>query len=357
MPVPEDTLLRIIEYGTLAPSGDNCQPWIFRWDGERLHLVNDEKRDTSLYNVRNTASFIAHGALIENMNIAAAETGYELKAELFPRGDEDPLVAVITFSQAPVKPDRLFPFIDKRCTNRSMYRSDELGHTARKRLMEVPAKAGCGELFLVEDRQGKDILARAASLNDRLLFENRELHDFLFHQIRWSRGEAERTGDGMDIRTLGLYPPERVAFRTLKPWPMVRFMNRLGLSRLLPLRSYLFYRRSAAIGMLQMPGTSPEDFVTGGRVLQRIWLTATSLGLSFQPITGITFLIQRLWLEDGRGLSNGDRKLVEKAAAELNRVIPIDRGRAMIMLFRLGRSGPPKGRSLRRKVVMERTKP
>ncbi|MFZ5994435.1 MAG: nitroreductase family protein [Thermodesulfobacteriota bacterium] len=33
--IPKDILSRIVEAGTWAPSGDNCQPWRFTWDGQK----------------------------------------------------------------------------------------------------------------------------------------------------------------------------------------------------------------------------------------------------------------------------------------------------------------------------------
>jgi nitroreductase len=64
--IPKDIILKIVEAGTWAPSGDNCQPWRFTWNGQKLLLFNVSERDTSLYNSSQRASFIAHGAVLEN---------------------------------------------------------------------------------------------------------------------------------------------------------------------------------------------------------------------------------------------------------------------------------------------------
>ncbi|MDP3028969.1 MAG: nitroreductase family protein, partial [Deltaproteobacteria bacterium] len=68
--IPKDIIFKIVEAGTWAPSGDNCQPWRFTWNGQKLLLFNVLERDTSIYNSRQRASLIAHGAVLENMDIA-----------------------------------------------------------------------------------------------------------------------------------------------------------------------------------------------------------------------------------------------------------------------------------------------
>jgi len=354
MTIPRKILEEILWYGVMAPSGDNCQPWDFKMDGDSLLILNNESRDRSLFNVSKTASFIACGALIENISIAGKALGYSVdKTTLFPDGDSAPIVARISFQKSTKKEEYLFPFLDKRCTNRKPFKSKPLEKTTVKRLKTIAKDRGYGELTLIEDRATIKQVAQVASINDRLLFENRQLHDFLFEHIRWTKKEIETTRDGMDINTLGLFPVEQQGFGMLKHWTLVRIMNCFGMSRMLPIRSSMIYKSSSAFGLLQMSGKTPKDFVNGGRALQRIWLAATAEGLSFQPTTGITFLIQRLYMDNGKGLSPGEVKIVETAETRLKELFPTTRDKAIIMLFRIGQSGPPKAYSLRRKINLQ----
>lgn len=351
MPIPSEKLKTIIASGVKAPSGDNCQPWIFRQEGDSLLLLNDRGKDTSLYNVSNTASLISHGAVLENMRIASLQFGLDIKEELFPNGEEDDLVARLTFVKTDKKPDSLFDSIKKRCTNRSRYTSAPLADNARKALLEAISGYKGAELYIVEDEDDKKAVAKAVCVNDRLLFENRLMHDFLFEHIRWSQKEAEETRDGMDIRTLGLDPVQQRAFRLLKSWVLVRSMNLFGFSRMVPLQSYQLSKGSSALGLLQVKGIGAKDFVRGGSALERVWLTATYNGLSFQPMTGITFLLNRLYFADGKGLSDSHIKLISETGARLKKVFPLSDNKAMIMIFRIGRAHPPKVVSLRRDFV------
>jgi nitroreductase len=352
MRIPVQHLEQILEYSVKAPSGDNCQPWRFLRDADTLWLLIDPDRDTSLYNVRDTASHIACGALIENMSIAAQSLGYGLRVELFPKGGPENAVAHLGIEKGVAKKDDLLPYIAKRCTNRWPFRRAPLPPGAAGKLKESTKAIGGGELFLVESEEEKKSAAMAASVNDRLLFENRRMHDFLFSKIRWSREEVEQTRDGLDARALGLNAVQVRLFRMLAPWQAVRALNLFGFSRLVPMQSYALCKGSSALGLVQMDGMGPASFVNGGRLLQRVWLTATSLGLSFQPMTGITFLVNRLRLAGGEGLCDKHREIVYKAEERLKKVFPLKDSKAMVMLFRLG-YGPPPVMSLRRPVHVE----
>jgi len=352
MRLPDRDLEKILALSIKAPSGDNCQPWRFAGHGEGLWLLIDPARDSSLYNVRDTASHIASGALIENMALAAPSLGYELKAELFPQKRPKDAVALLSFEKTAPRQDELLPFIDKRCTNRWPYRKAPLPDGAKEKLGKAAGAVRFGHLRLAVSDDEKKTVAKAASINDRLLFENRLMHDFLFSQIRWSVEEAERTMDGLDARTLGLDALQTRLFRLLGPWPVLRALNLAGFSRVVPMQSYMLCKDSSAMGLVHVDGKGVDSFVNGGRLMQRVWLTAASLGLSFQPMTGLTFLVNRLRLAGGEGLSEKHRELVRTAEALLKTVFPLEERESMIMLFRLG-YGPEPVKSLRRPVRVE----
>ncbi|MCF7898425.1 MAG: nitroreductase, partial [Candidatus Pacebacteria bacterium] len=73
---------KIINDGVLAPSGENCQPWKFELNGNRLSIFNIPEADMSLYNLKQRGSYIAHGALIENIIISSGAYGYTTPVSL-----------------------------------------------------------------------------------------------------------------------------------------------------------------------------------------------------------------------------------------------------------------------------------
>jgi hypothetical protein len=211
--IEKENITKIINAGILAPSGDNCQPWQIYFDGEKLSLKNIEYKDTSLYNVKNIASYIALGAMIENMTIMAKSLGYEVSVKLFPDRENSSIVAILSFTKGQKISDSLLPFIDKRCVNRKKFKPMQLEHLARESLFKATSKFEGAELYMVEDDEKKKLLAKILSVNDRILFENKNLHDFLFKHLHWSKKEVELSRDGMSIESLELGALQSRMFR------------------------------------------------------------------------------------------------------------------------------------------------
>ena len=347
MTLAREALNRILEAGSLAPSGDNLQPWRVETAGDLVRVSIDPERDRSLYNYRFRPSLIALGACIENMSIAATAVGAAARVELQVDANPDLRSARIGFEPSNGGPDPLVEWIPRRGTNRRPYRRTPVQQDALAALRAVAAAAHGAELRFIQDRAAMRRLAAAASLNDRLLFEVRRLHDGVFQTIRWTPEEAERTRDGLFIRTLELGPAQ-LSFRMARSWTFVRAMRPFGMSRMAPLHSRQTFVRSGAFGFLQMTSLSPEAFVVGGRILERLWLATASLGLCFQPMAGMLYLLWYLRSPEAAVFTGSQRSLLERAEAVFTPLLGLDDGRAAILLFRIGYGPPPSATSLRR---------
>lgn len=346
-PVSGEVISALVEAGIQAPSGDNCQPWNFRWDGEHLRILFLADRAESLYDIKWLASWISLGAVITNIRLSATQFGLQLTAELFPAGESPETVARMRFEAGSAAADQLAQAIPARCVNRRAYRQEPLPTGVREELQALAASSSDARLSWVDTDPAKGRIAALAAQNDRILLENRALHDGVYSWIRWTRAEAQRRRDGMPAETLELSPLERPGMRLLGSWRWARLAAALRISRVLPARARKIYQRSGAIALLSVRGDQPPDFVRGGEVLQRIWLTATRRGLAFQPITGITFLLLRMRLAGGEGLGSEHRKLLDRIEQEFKRIYPAGAAESPIMLFRLGLAPPPSGRAPR----------
>jgi len=347
----DERIAKLLKLAVAAPSGDNCQPWrLTRGDG-RLQLFNRPDQDTSLYNHAQRASLLAHGALLENLAIAAPGLGLRAEIRLFPDPAAPEQVAEVVFTEGGTAGDPLSYWIERRCTNRKKYVPIPLTEFQRRELAAAPGDGAAAQVHLVHEPGEVRVLAGLLAKNDRLVFENRNLHAFLFDHLRWSDEEARRTGDGMDIKTLELAPPDRLAFPLLKHWPLVGFLNRLGLTRLIEHTALKLLGSSAGIAGVSLPDLEPATLVTGGRAMQRFWLQATALGLAVQPVAGVALLVQRLRSGNNDELDEAQRALVTEVGAGLDGAFG-SAGRHLVMCFRLGTSAPPSARALRRPVEL-----
>lgn len=342
----ETTIRKVLECAICAPSGDNCQPWEFAVRGQSVELFNVPERDTSLYNFQQRASLVAHGALLENMRIAASALGLQAAIDLFPDPGQPNLVARIAFAASSPSEELLYPFIDRRATNRRPYRGGALSGEERQALLSVDDSVPGGQVHLAEELQQIAVLAKVVRLNDQLVFENRNLHDFLFDHIRWGDQEAEETRDGLDLKTLELSPFDRIGLKMLKSWSLVEKLNRAGLSKIASKQAEKLALSAATIGLVTVDGSDAASWLRCGQAMQRTWLEATRLGLGFQLMTGITFLIDRVLHGKGADLLPDQVERIAAAEASLNKIFDLETGRSAV-LFRVGHSSAPSARSLR----------
>jgi hypothetical protein len=82
--------------------------------------------------------------------------------------------------------------------------------------------------------------------------------------------------------------------------------------------------------------------------VQRLWLTATAQGLSFQPMAGMLYLLAYLAPGQEAVRDEPQRAVLREADGLFRRVLPLDPQRAPIMLFRIGYGASPSATSLRR---------
>ncbi|MCK4623646.1 MAG: nitroreductase [Desulfuromonadales bacterium] len=343
----DERIEKLLQFAVTAPSGDNCQPWKFAVNDRQIKVFNVPGKDTSLYNFQQMASLVAHGALLENILIAAPSLGFMPKIEYFPDSGNPDLVATVELGEGERFEDPLLPWMLKRCTNRKKYDGIPLTEEQENALVHAPYEVPKAKVRLETDPAKVKSLAAILANNDRLVFENSYLHNFLFEHIRWTDEEARQTSDGLDIKTLELKTPDSLVFKFFKYWPVVEKLNRVGLSKMVAKQAEKLCLSASGVGIITVQGNSDEDFLLGGRVMQRVWLEATRLGLSFQPLAGIAFLMQRVSAGATGELAPQQVKLISDVGEKVSQLFYLDQ-EEVVMFFRVGRGGPPSARSLRK---------
>ena len=336
--ISKDHLLQVLTAGTRAPSGDNSQPWKFVVREDNVEVFVVPEKDQSLYNFNLRGSMVAHGALIENCTIAARTLGYRMDTQLFPDLKNENLVARLAFTPATPEHDPLFDAIAKRNTNRKVYNSTPLTDKERTDLLNSQISSE-GHVQLEENRAVIASIAKAASTNERVLFENRHLHDFFFDHVRWTVDEEITHGGGFYFKTLEVGAPFPL-FKLLRKWGAMKFFNKLGMSKKIGRENEKVFASARAFGMIVMPGRSARDYVAAGRIFQRIWLTATHLGLALQPMMGVLFLHENIELGKADTFNSDEIARIKDAYQVLRETFHIPQGTGAL-LFRVGHSNPP----------------
>ena len=343
---------RLVQHGIEAPSGGNVQPWRFRARGNRVRCLIDDQRSNTILDYEQTASVLAIGAAVENMDLAARAAGLVCEVKPFPDPRDSSVVCDVHFRAlpgAPKEPSSLAACISARATNRKLARRQALS-PEHQRAMVAAAESAGARLRLVTEPAQLDALGRLLGAGDRVRFLSRQLHHEMMSEIRWTPEEVERTRDGVDIATLEFSRTDLAGLRLSRNYANLRFLLEIGGGRALENSARDAIKASSAVGLLTMHGVGRDCHFQGGRAMERVWLTATSLGLGFQPWTSILYLWSRLERGDGEGLEENQIPLLRKLRGEFLDLLRPASDETEILLLRLAHAGPVSARSLRRPI-------
>lgn len=271
----------MLERARWAPSGDNTQPWRFRvLRADEIEVLYRPSAALGVFNLDHFAGHLAMGGLLESIDIAASLHGWETEISL--EGAAAGRFRV-KFEPAGRQPSPLVPFLEARATQRRPLSPRRLSE-AHKQALEA-CVGGAFALKWVETAGAKARLGWLLARVDKIRLTIPEAYAVHRDTVDWgARLSEDRIPDAaiaVDPLLLGVM---RWAMRS---WSRVRFLNRYlwghGLPRLEMDFLPAVFCGAHCLVVSKTPMRSVEDGVAGGRAMQRLWLTAASLGLQAQP--------------------------------------------------------------------------
>lgn len=346
------SLERILELARWAPSGDNTQPWHFDIiDAHRFNVNGHDTRHWCVYDLDGRASQIALGALLETIAIAATGEGV---LPLFERRDgtpeTNPVIQVALVPDKSIRPDPLVNSIASRTTQRRALSATPLSADEKQRL-EQAVGPGFG-LIWIDEWTRKWQMARLLYANAGIRLGIPEAYEVHRRIVEWG---ARFSTDRIPDQAIGL---DRLSLRLMKwamhSWRRVKIMNRFFAGTMLPrLQLDLIPAlRCGAHFVITSKGrlTTIDDYLRGGRAVQRFWLTCDHIGLQFQP--ELTPLIFSRYARASIAFTV-DQRAQQKAAAlsaRLGELLGQDTVDKAMFMGRVGRGKQPSARSLRKPV-------
>ncbi|MCK5098432.1 MAG: ThiF family adenylyltransferase [Desulfobacteraceae bacterium] len=339
----------LINAGCQAPSGDNCQPWSFEYSKPDLKVFLDPLADNSFFNLNQTASYIACGAAIENILIAASRYGISGEVKYLPNKKQPDLIANIHMSICEKQEDPLQRFIWERHTNRTKFNNQPMEQKDLDQIKECLLPFKETSLILKTKKDDINKIAGLVYKVDKIRAERRDLHEHLMKMIRFTNKEAELKKDGFPLKNLEAGIGGELFLKACYPWAIMNLINKMGMGKMISQIAGKSIRQASAVGLLKISGKSDKDLIIGGQALERLWLTCTRLGISFQPMTAVT-LFRRRW-ESGmkNDFSLKHQQLLGKIWPVYEYLFDSNNNESHIMLFRLGYGKKISCRTLRKK--------
>lgn len=345
-----DSVRSLLEAAIRAPSGENVQPWQFVVrENNGVSIIDvrvTKEREQSLYGWGERASLVAVGAALENIRIAATREGFLAQIDTLPIAGDPHLAARVHLSPGASAKDPLYDAIFRRSTNRKAYAKTLLTDSEITALKNEALKIG-GEVRFATSEDEKKKLAFVGSCNERIMLGNPVLHQFFFSHVNWSKADDDRKKTGFFIDTLELAPPAKVGFKVMSVWSRARFLNKfLKFNKVAAGQNAVTYASCAAFGAIVSDSESPKDAIEAGRTMQRVWLEATHLGLSMQPMVGVVYLALATHAGETSQFSPDDIKLIGECDEIVRSTFSLGAQRTYFM-FRIGRASAPSARAVR----------
>jgi len=282
------TLLRLLGSATRIPSGDNCQPWSFQAEKDKLIILHDESRGRHALNRKNHASLISLGCLAEGLSIASSVEG--LRAEVTPLFTTEPPELGKAWAEVRFRPsaDRVNPLVValiNRCTDRSLYKGGDLCDPVFRDIASDAVPFADIEIRMISQSQYSQKFLDVACQTETCVWTDEKAQQDLMRWIRFSDKEVQSTRDGMPWRTLGISYPESRILKLCRSFATQQLMNKAGFlaqSRKVTRKQIL---SSAGILAWVTHHPSAAALYAVGRLSFRAWLRLVKMGYAAQPMT------------------------------------------------------------------------
>jgi hypothetical protein len=301
-----------------------------------------------VYDLDGHPSQLSLGALLETITLAA--TRFALATQIARREgspDERPVFDIRFRSDPKLAEDPLVAHIPERRVHRRPLRMRRLS-VVEKSALERAVGTGF-ELIWFEGWRARLRVARLNFAAAKIRLTVPEAYRVHRDVIEWgARSSVDRIPDA----ALGASALTLMLMRwAMASWERVTFLNRFFAGTVAPrLELDLVPALACAAHCVLLAKRRPEtldDYIAGGRALQRFWLTASSLGLQFQP--EYTPLIFARYAREGRRFT-ATAPAIERAEATrqaLDRLLGAGIAERAVFMGRIGAGDPAPARSLR----------
>jgi hypothetical protein len=195
MPAPMRELIR---YATLAANGHNTQPWKFAIKENVIEIHPDYTRRLPVVDPRDRELWISLGCALENLLVAARETGYASEV-VYP--DKDDFIHVsLTVDSTQSSP--LFAAIPLRQSTRSEYDGRLINRDDLDQILALPLEPGV-VLHFARNPTDMEIVLDYVSQGNLSQYADEAFVDELIYWLRFNRKEAMAYLDGLFSRCSG----------------------------------------------------------------------------------------------------------------------------------------------------------
>jgi hypothetical protein len=281
--------LGMVAAAILAANPHNSQSWLFTVTPRSVDVFADLTRRTGALDPFGREQMIGLGCAVENLVLAAEARGYRATVTLMPQPSDPTHAASIMLAPAGVRTSASYDAIGLRHSNRGPYTGQAVSMESLAALSaQTDGLLGVSVRWFTS---ASEMAAMSSLLIDAaaaVVGDEQQSHDG-FEWFRNDRAEIDAHRDGLTLDGQGL-APLMLSVAKLAPASSREAGDAFWLDQTRTVHT----RTAAAYGVITVADTTaPEQRLTGGRLLQRIHLNATSRGIALQHMNQVTERIDR----------------------------------------------------------------
>jgi nitroreductase len=256
----------LLRYAILAPSVKNSQPWAFSVQGNQIHLIADLRRSQAVADPGRRELYISLGCALENLLVAAEHFGLRHGVSYFPEPGQEELVATVLFAPGGVpshaRAGATLRAIVRRHNDNSVFRPVPVPEQLRLRLLACCVESEL-RIHLTDDRHFRRWIDALTLEADRVEFADPAFRRELGYWI----------GQGVFGE-----PPLRARLGQMA-------VSHLDIGDVVAHQDHEIVASAPLIGLICAAADSHLDHVRTGQLFERLWLTATAMGVSIHPMS------------------------------------------------------------------------
>lgn len=262
----EAQLRFLLRYAILAPSSKNSQPWAFSVRGNEVRLLADLSQRQPVGDPDRREMYISLGCALENLLVAAEHFGLRHGVTYFPEPGNEESAAVVLFAPGGVpshaRAGATLSAILRRQNDNSLYRPVPLPEQLRLRLMACSMEPEL-RIYLTDDHHFHRWIEDLTGEADRIEFADPAFRKELGHWIK--QGVF---GDSPVMARLEGMAVSHIDFGE----PVAR-------------QDHAIVESAPLLGLITAATDTHLMHLRTGQLFERIWLTATAMGVSVHPMS------------------------------------------------------------------------
>ena len=335
----------LIKDASLATSIANSQPWKWVYKEGVFYLFRDKKMSESFWDRSHSGSMASLGASLRNLELSLEHYGYFGRTQL--TGSDWHVATVrVEILKEPSDSLKLYPYIEKRYTNRQKLITKPFSTLAKKILLKYNSPQ-LGVQIITDANKIYKLGDLLGSL-DRIRILNKDGHKDFYREILFN--ENHRTNVGIPAESLGLDASEYAGLRIAKEPTVVSQLSNWGLGSGLDAITKKFVDNSSAIVLMTVAKDEKNRYVNGGKVLQEMWLDCTKNKIAIHPITTAVFAFQLLEKGDLEGFNSMETIEMRRIKKDFYSIFDKKEANEEFFIFRVFEGGVNSVKSSRRDI-------